>query len=113
PMTSRTTQIPFLDQTTAPSAGNSAFLGGVVANWVAEAGTLTETEPTFRMMELVAHKLAGYTLASTEQMDDSAIGLEQLLKTLFAKAINWYEDYAFLRGNGVGKPLGIQNSPAA
>ena len=113
PMTTRTTQIPFLDQTTAPSAGNSAFLGGVVANWVAEAGALTETEPTFRMMELVAHKLAGYTLASTEQLEDSAIALEQLLKTLFGKAINWYEDYGFLRGNGVGKPLGVQNSPAA
>lgn len=113
PMTSRTAQIPFLDQTTARTAGQSAFLAGVVANWTGEAGGLTETEPTFRMLELVAHKLAGYTLASTEEMDDSAIGLEQLLKTLFAKAIAWYEDYGFLRGTGAGQPLGVLNSPAA
>lgn len=113
PMSSRTAQIPFLDQTTAQAAGRSAFFGGVVANWVGEAGTLTETEPTFRLMELVAHKLAGYTLSSTEELEDSAIGLEQLLKTLFAATIQWYEDYAFLRGDGVGKPLGVQNSPAA
>ncbi len=113
PMSSRTAQIPFLDQTTAQTAGRSAFFGGVVANWVGEAGALTETEPTFRLMELVAHKLAGYTLSSTEEQEDSAIGLEQLLKTLFSKAIAWYEDYAFLRGDGVGKPLGILNSPAA
>lgn len=113
PMSSRTAQIPFLDQTTAQTAGRSAFFGGVVASWVGEAGTLTETEPTFRLMELVAHKLAGYTLSSNEELEDSAIGLEQLLKTLFAATIAWYEDYAFLRGDGVGKPLGVQNSPAA
>ncbi len=27
--------------------------------------------------------------------------------TLFAKAIAWYEEYAFLQGNGVGKPQGM------
>lgn len=112
-MTSRTTQIPFLDQTTVRAAGVSSFFGGVVANWVGEGAGLTETEPTFRMLELVAHKLAGYTLSSSEALDDSAIGLEQLLKKLFASAIAWYEDYAFLRGDGIGKPLGVQNSPAA
>lgn len=113
PMSSRTALIPFLDQTTVPTAGRSAFFGGVVASWSGEAGALTETEPTFRLMELVAHKLAGYTLSSNEEVADSAIGLEQLLKTLFAKAINWYEDYAFLRGDGIAKPLGIQNSACA
>jgi len=43
---------------------------------------------------------------------DSAIGLEQLLLTLFGRAIAWHEDHAFLRGDGVGKPLGILNSGA-
>ena len=27
--------------------------------------------------------------------------------TLFAKAIAWYEEYAFLQGNGTGKPQGM------
>lgn len=113
PMASRTLQIPMLDQATAPSSGNSAFFGGVSASWTGEAGQLTETEPTFRMMNLVAHKLGGYTLASGEIMDDSAVALAKLLTTLFAKVIAWSEDYAFLRGNGVAKPLGIQNAPCA
>jgi HK97 family phage major capsid protein len=112
PMAAREVTIPVLNQTTAPTAGNTSFFGGVSAAWVDEAGALTETEPTFRNMKLVAHKLGGYTLASNELLADSAVGLEALLKKLFGGAVAWYEDYAFLRGNGVGKPLGVQNAPA-
>ena len=32
--------------------------------------------------------------------------------TLFGKAIAWFEEYAFLQGNGVGKPQGILTAPA-
>jgi HK97 family phage major capsid protein len=60
PMTSRTVQVPCLDATTVQSAGDSAFLGGLVARWTEEASSLTETEPTFRQVELVAHELSGY-----------------------------------------------------
>jgi len=112
PMSAREMTIPVLNQTTAPTAGNTSFFGGVSAAWVDEAGALTETEPTFRNMKLVAHKLGGYSLSSNELLADSAVALEALLKRLFGGAIAWYEDYAFLRGNGVGKPLGIQNAPA-
>src|SRR5262245_45529624 len=27
--------------------------------------------------------------------------------------VGWFEEYAFLQGNGVGKPLGVLNAPAA
>jgi HK97 family phage major capsid protein len=46
-------------------------------------------------------------------LQDSVIGLEKFLMTLFAQAIAWFEEYAFLQGNGVGKPLGMLNSAAA
>jgi len=107
PMRRRTMKIPALDVETAPSAGETQFFGGVASAWTEEAGTLSESEPAFREVELVAHKLAGYSLVSNELLDDSAIALERLLYALFGGAIGWYEDYAFLRGNGVGKPLGI------
>jgi hypothetical protein len=32
-------------------------------------------------------------------LQDSVIGLEKFLMTLFAKAIAWFEEYAFLQGN--------------
>ena len=113
PMSSRSVLIPCLDQTTAPTAGETSFFGGMVARWTEEAASLNETEPTFKQIELVAHELSGYSKASMTLLQDNAIALEALLMELFGAAIGWFEDYAFLRGNGVGKPLGITNSPCA
>lgn len=112
PMNGRELNIPMLKQSAQPSSGSTNFFGGVVASWTAEAGTLTETEPAFKNVKLVPHKLAGYTLASDELVADNAIALEALLVRLFGEAIAWFEDYNFMNGNGVGKPLGIFNSPA-
>lgn len=113
PLKTRNATIPALDQTFTPSGENSAFLGGVSATWTEEAGTLTETEPTFENVELTAWKLGGYALASSEVQADSAIALEALLTRLFGNAIGYHEDYAFLRGNGVAKPLGALVAPCA
>lgn len=110
PMTSKVMQIPALDMTTAPSAGNTAFLGGLVARWTEESSSgsnIQETEPTFKGIEITAYELSGYSKISNALLADNAVGLEALLLNLFGKAIGWYEDYAFLRGDGAGKPLGI------
>lgn len=112
PMASRSVQVPALDVVTAPSAGDTAFFGGLAARWTEEAASLTETEPTFKQIELVAHQLSGYSKISNELLMDNAIGLEALLVRLFGGAIAWFEDYAFLRGDGVGKPLGAVGAAA-
>ncbi|MCS6851556.1 MAG: phage major capsid protein [Gemmataceae bacterium] len=112
PMASATLQFPLLDITSVPSAGQSPFLGGVVMHWTEEAQTRVETEPRFRMMELKAHELSGYAVSSNVLLQDAALGLERFLYTLFGKAIAWYEEYAFLQGDGVGKPLGMMKAPA-
>jgi HK97 family phage major capsid protein len=112
PMAATSVEIPALDVTTAPSAGETAFFGGLTANWSEEAATITEEEPTFKQIRLTAHELTGYTLASNALLQDNAIGLEALLLQLFGRALGWYKDYAFLRGNGAGKPLGVLNSGA-
>jgi HK97 family phage major capsid protein len=109
PQSGRSTQVPALDVTTAPNAGDTAFLGGVVARWTEEAAQLNETEPALKQIELINYELSGYTKVSNTMLADSAIGLEAFLYALFGRAIAWYEDYGFLRGNGVGKPLGIFN----
>lgn len=109
PMASRSCQIPALDVTSAPSAGDSALLGGVVARWTEEATALNETEPNLKQVDLINYELSGYSKVSNTLLADSAIGLEVFLMQLFSRAIAWYEDYAFLRGNGVAKPLGVQS----
>jgi len=80
--------------------------------WTAEAQTRTETEPQFKQMDLKAWELSGYSVSSNVLLQDSAVGLEKFLLTLFAKAIGWFEEYAFLQGNGAGKPMGILNAAA-
>lgn len=107
PMRQRTVQIPMLDVITAPTAGDSAFLGGVVARWTEEATALNETEPNFRQLEITNYELSGYSKLSNTLLADAAIGLEKFLYQLFSKAVGWYEDYAFLRGDGVAKPYGV------
>lgn len=111
-MKGRELDFPVLNQQATPSSGSTKFFGGVVGTWTEEGQSKTETEPAFKMGKLVAHELSGYTQASNALMADSAVALEQLLVRLFGGAKAWFEDMAFLRGNGVGQPLGILNSPA-
>jgi len=104
--------VPALDIETAPSAGNTAFAGGVIAYYTAEAGAISESEPKFRMVQLVNHKLAALSLASNEVRDDAAESIDGLLATMFARTFAAKENYNFFRGDGAGKPLGIVNSGA-
>jgi HK97 family phage major capsid protein len=113
PMGAATMWMPYLDVTTVQSAGLSPFFGGIQMTWTAEAQTRTETEPQFRQMELKAWELSGYSVSSNVLLQDSIVGLEKFLLTLFAKAIGWYEEYAFLQGTGAGKPQGMLTCAAA
>jgi HK97 family phage major capsid protein len=109
-MTSATLQIPYLDITTAQAAGVSAFFGGMQAAWTAEAQTRTEFEPQFKQLELRPWELSAYSVSSNVLLQDAIGGFEKFLMVLFAKVIGWTEEYAFLQGNGVGKPLGMLNA---
>ncbi len=106
PMASATLLLPLPDAETAQTAGTTPFLGGMLLSWTKEGAAFTETEPAFRQKELTAWQLGGIVVASNALMAD-ANGLEAFLTALFARSLAWYEDYAFLRGDGVGKPLGI------
>lgn len=107
PMSVRECEIPMLDHVTAPTAGDTAMLGGIVARWTEENADKNQTEPTFRQAALRNYELSGYSKLANSLIQD-APGLEGLLFALFSQAIAWYEDYNFIRGNGVGKPLGAQ-----
>ena len=113
PMGSATMLIPYLDVSTVQSAGVSPFFGGVQMSWTAESQTRAETEPQFKQMELKAWELSGYSVSSNVLLQDSIAGLEKFLMTLFARAVAWYEEYAFLQGSGAGKPQGMLGCSAA
>ncbi len=106
PMNSLTLQLPVIDAETVQASGTTPFYGGLNMHWTQENASETETEPTFRQLELRAWDLVGYAVASNPLMQD-AVGLEAHLFRCFAGAIAWFEDLAFLRGDGLGKPLGV------
>jgi HK97 family phage major capsid protein len=112
-MTGREAEIPAIDYAnTAYSRGSTVFTAGMVMEWTAERKKVPNTEPKFRQMQLEAHKMSGLVPVSNELLSDSGQALEQLLVRLFGTAIAFAEDYAFLAGDGQGKPLGVLEAPA-
>lgn len=107
PMSGPYVKIPAIRDTSHAST----LFGGVQAYWTAEAATLTESEPVFRQIALIAKKLTGYTAVSNEMLADSSISLEPLLQRMFGEALAFWEDLAFIEGTGVGQPQGLLTAP--
>jgi HK97 family phage major capsid protein len=108
PMSSLRVPIPTIDDT----SHQSSILGGVVAYWTEEAAGLTESQASFGRVVLDAKKLTAYAEVPNELLMD-APAFEGFFSSTFPKAINWYEDAAFLSGTGNGEPQGFINSPVA
>jgi HK97 family phage major capsid protein len=84
---------------------------GVTFDWVEEGGEKPATEPTFGLVEMIVHELAGYTEITNTLLDDSIINFLNYLTRLFRAAWYWYTDKEFIQGTGGKKPLGILNDP--
>ena len=107
-MTTDTTLFPRVDDT----SHSSSVFGGVIAYWTEEAGTKTATDPKFGQGRLNAKELSGISVISDNLLADNAVGLATLMKKMFGEAWAYFEDDAFINGNGVGQPLGILPSGA-
>jgi len=112
-MRRRQIQIPVLDQT-GTTAGAGHWFGGFTFTYTEEATEKSSSDASFRQATLTAWKLVGYTTASDELVDDSAISLADFIggPLGFAGGVAWTRDYNFLQGNGAGRPLGVINAPA-
>lgn len=106
-MSTLTTKIPFVD---AKTNVGSVF-GGMVFYWIGESQSITPSNAKFGNVKLEANKLVGGARVPNELwMDAPALGtwLDQSAPT----GMGFYEDVAFINGNGVDQPLGIRQSPA-
>lgn len=108
PMETLTVPFPMIDTT----SNASNIYGGVTAYWTEEAASLTDSSPTFGRVKLEAKKLTAYSEIPNELFADSIISLQMFINEIFPEAIAWFEDVAFIRGSGVGEPLGFLNSTA-
>lgn len=108
PMDSLRVPIPMVDST---SNVGSVF-GGIVAYWTEESAALTQSQATFGRVVMDAKKLTAYAEVPNELIADAAAFMG-FFDQAFPQAIAFYEDYAFMRGSGVGEPLGFVNCPAS
>lgn len=75
---------------------------GVAVYWIDEAASITSTQPVFGELRMLAKKMAAIVPITSELLEDSAIGIANLLATLFAEAVAQEEDRVVLAGDVAG-----------
>lgn len=101
-------KVPAIDET---SRADGSRYGGAASFWVAEGASVSTSFPRFRNIELSAKKLRAVAYVTNELLSDAPM-LESHLIAAFGGELGFKLDAAILNGDGVGKPLGIANSPA-
>ena len=81
--------------------------GHGTAAWVEEEGLIPESDDTFGMIALGAHKVATIIKVSDELLQDSVFDVEAYITKQFGQRIGGAEEIAFLTGDGVAKPTGL------
>ena len=99
--------MPALNQGTA-----KGMYGGVSFSWIGEGRDAPETDMALREVELEPKELAGVVVC-TEKLLRNWAAASTVITEQFRAALRGIEDAVFYNGNGVGKPLGVVNSPAA
>lgn len=108
PMTTSRLGIPKIRDTSHAST----VFGGVRAYWTKPGTAITESQPSFERVWLEANGLKLLTDIENEVLADSLPSVEAILVNLWREAIPWYEEQAFLHGEGTGEPLGVLESGA-
>lgn len=89
----------------------STSVGGLTGNWLAENSSATPQKMKFRLLSFKLRKLALYTEASWELVEDG-LNFETQITSAMTQALGYYLDSAFINGTGAGQPLGLLNCPA-
>lgn len=91
---------------TSRTAGNR--WGGVRGYWLAEADSLTASQPKFRRINWELHKVAVLQYATDEILNDVSL-LNSIITQSAAEELNFLVNDAIFRGTGAGQPLGLLN----
>lgn len=99
-------EIPFIDETSRATGSRN---GGVQIYWGNEADTATAKKPKIGLHKIDLGKLIACAYATDELLED-APALGAIISQAFAEEFAFVLDDVILRGDGVGKPLGIINA---
>jgi HK97 family phage major capsid protein len=108
PMESLRVPFPTVDETTHVGS----VFGGLVGRWTPEGTEATDDTAKFGVVTLEAGRLEIYCEVPDTLVNDSAISFDAYLAGKMPEAMAFYEDRAFLKGNGAGQPLGALNASA-
>ncbi len=92
--------------------GADGVFGGVEVFWIGEGQTKPETDGKLEEVSLTPKEVAAHTVVTDKLLRNWAAA-NSFISTLLQSATVSAEDFAFLRGNGVAKPMGALNSPGA
>lgn len=101
PMARETLKYPAVDFSTEVGE----IWGGMIFYWMDEQGTIPDTSAAFAQIEFHARRLAGAAKVPNDTLKDGP-ALEAWLRSSLPRGIREFEDRAFLKGDGVKKPLG-------
>lgn len=85
--------------------------GGVTVDWIAEGAAKPETQLRLKQIKLTPHEVAAHVVLTDKLMRNWQAAAALVSKQLQG-AIRESEEEKFLRGSGVGCPLGVLNSSA-
>ena len=77
------------------------------AFWVGECETVTESQPTFDLVNIPINKLGAEVCFTQEALEDSVVNLVSLIENDIVRKFAQRENQAFLNGDSVKKPEGI------
>jgi HK97 family phage major capsid protein len=105
PMSSKSLHFPAIEFSTEVGE----IWGGMIFYWMDEQATIPDTSAAFAQIEFNANRLAGAAKVPNDTLKDAG-ALDAWLKSSLPVGIREFEDRAFLKGDGVKKPLGALNA---
>lgn len=94
------------------SQGANGVFGGVEVYWIGEGDSKPETDGKLEEVTLAPKEVAAHTVVTDKLLRNWAAA-NTFISTLLRGAIVSAEDFAFIRGNGVAKPMGVLNAPGS
>jgi HK97 family phage major capsid protein len=92
--------------------GADGVWGGVEVYWTEEGGEKKETEGKLRDVSLEPHEVSALTVV-TDKLLRNWQAANTFITFLLRGAMMATEDQVFIKGNGVGKPIGVINGKGA
>lgn len=91
------------------SQGAKGAYGGVTVDWINEGGDKPETDGKLQEISLKPHEVAAHTVV-TDKLLRNWQAANSFISNLLRGAVRNAEDLKFLKGAGVGTPIGVLNA---